>query len=328
MANSKEIGKWLIANSEKLNLKVDKLSWTEKWLPGLQHFHVEISLDGIIGSGSGIDKSSDMAFVKAGVEAIERAICFENKKRSNGIAGHIKDDLAKRNAKYELLERDTFLSHYLTKTPFVCVEKELEKNTMYQNMIEKLKPLGVNFEVFGMKAPNNYFGHFCLCTPLTEKYAFSSIIGLGLSDTKEKSLNKSLLECFPNVIWHLVYEEESPSMGKGDFEQKDEYSPRDHKSLFLGPSYQREIKEIFNNVTKDQSYNKLDAHIEYRKLFSSSDILKTCPVKIYQAISDDVQSAFYGPTQMSKLNLKRLMEFSGKDQLTTNDINMIPHCLG
>ena len=119
-----------------------------------------------------------------------------------------------------------------------------------------------------------------------------------------------------------------PLWGRATFEQKDEYSPRDHKSLFLGPSYQKEIKEIFNNVTKDQSYNKLDAHIEYRKLFSSSDILKTCPVKIYQAISEDVQSAFYGPTQMSKLNLKRLMEFSGKDQLKTNDINMIPHCLG
>ena len=207
-----------MANSQALNLKVEKLTWTEKWLPGYNHVHVEISLDGMMANGSGIDRVGDTAFIKAGVEAVERIICLQNKISSNGVAGHIDDALAKQNAKYELLERDAFLSHYLTRTPLIDIE--LGKNALYQKIVEKLT-FGVDFQVFAMKTPEDYFGHFCLCTPAEDVPAeFSSIIGLGFSDERDKSLSKSMLECYPNVIWHLIYEEKRPSIDQNTFARK------------------------------------------------------------------------------------------------------------
>ena len=155
MADSKAIGRWLISHRQDLNLQVDRLTWIKDWLPEQNHFNVEISLDGASATGSGIDEIADMAFVKAGAEAIERLICAQNQIRSSGVAAHIDDKMAQENAAHELLERDAFLCHYLTKTPFI--RSQANKNSMYQKIVQKLGPLGVSFQVVKMKTPKNHF---------------------------------------------------------------------------------------------------------------------------------------------------------------------------
>ena len=133
MADSKEIGSWLIANSKHLDLSVKNATWIKEWLPGHHNIYVEINVNGVSTSGSSIDKSSDLAFIKAGTEAIERLVCIQNNIHSNGVAAHIDIDKAKNNAKFELLERDSFLSHFICKEAFLAPENELLKNPLLSN---------------------------------------------------------------------------------------------------------------------------------------------------------------------------------------------------
>ena len=137
-----------------------------------------------------------------------------------------------------------------------------------------------------------------------------------------------MLECLPSVFYNLVYQGKKSSIDKEMFEKIEDHCPRDHKTLYLGTSYQKEAQELLSNIEEEGNYHaRAVPNIEYRKLRSPSTILSDCPIKIYQATSKYLQHAFYGPTQSDKLNIERLNEFAGTN-LTYNDINKVPHCLG
>ena len=117
MDNYKKLNSWILANSSKLNLKVERANWTKDWLPGVFDYRSLITLDGVSYRGRGIDKNKDLAFIKSFSEAIERSFCASNGIRSSGVAAHISLKEAQKKAKQELVERDLLFCHFLTKTP-------------------------------------------------------------------------------------------------------------------------------------------------------------------------------------------------------------------
>lgn len=74
-------------------------------------------------AGLGADRSIEKAYLKAIVEYYERLAYFENENQfnlqsTNGIAAHRMNLIAKLSARNELFERDSFLRHWYTNTPF------------------------------------------------------------------------------------------------------------------------------------------------------------------------------------------------------------------
>jgi len=327
MADSKEIGRWLIANSKHLNLKVAKASWVKDWIPKHKHVRVEVNINGVTGIGTGIDISEDLALVKAGSEAIERVFCIQNSKHSTGIAAHVEIERAKENAMLELMERDIFLSHYLTREPFI-IENEIQAaNIEYGQIRKKLQSLGVDFDVLKMKTEKSYYGYVCFASPSAQPASFSSIIGLGFSKDQNIAIEKSIAECLLNTIFHLHNKDTVPSLSLDEFNSKLKHGPTEHRELFLSSSCQNEIKKLISTTTDEQVFDDSHFHFEFQELLSDSEILLDSPFKVYQATSSDVQNMFYGPTNISTLNIIRLEHFK-KEKINVEDLNMLPHCLG
>lgn len=327
MANSKEIGSWLIANSKHLGLSVKNATWIKEWLPEHHNIYVEINVNGISTSGSSIDKSSDLAFIKAGAEAIERLVCIQNNIHSNGVAAHVDFDKAKNNAKFELLERDSFLSHFVCKEAFITPKKELLENPLFGSIKSKLERLGIELKIVKLKTARDYYGFACFCLPMNGDLSFSSVIGLGYSDDPTSSLSKAIFECLPSMVWHISEAGNEKKLTQSSFYSLKTFSPEDHRDLFLGDSYKQEIREIVEHITTKEMFDATNMTFKFEQLESTLDFINKSPIKVVKANSKDAQSIYYGPTDISLLNIKRLQNFTGKS-INTDELNLMPHCLG
>ena len=75
MENSSPVVDWVLQNSSRLALSVQKVTWIDEWLPGYSDYHVEVSIGGKVHKGRGTDASEQTAFIKAVAESLERAAC-------------------------------------------------------------------------------------------------------------------------------------------------------------------------------------------------------------------------------------------------------------
>ena len=135
MVDKKKLSRWLLDNYKTLELRSTQFNWVSEWLPGFHDFGVSITIGGRIFHGRGMASHSQLAFEKAGAEAIERAFCYENGISSSGVAAHPQIKLAQIKAQDELIERDRFFCHYLTKTPFQ--KMSMENFSSYSSSYER-----------------------------------------------------------------------------------------------------------------------------------------------------------------------------------------------
>lgn len=325
--SSLDLGRWLIDNSEALKLKVRDAKWIEEWLPGYSDIQVEIAINGKRIIGSGIDKSKDLAFQKAGVEAIERAYCIENHIHSSGVAAHLKREYAQKNAANELKERDSILCHYFTKEPFVgYLPKELNQKLSFQEIKSKLLKEKVEIHLRQLKSFTGEFGFVCMVTPSDNCHQFSSIIGLGYSDSMELSARKAIQECLRGTTHYLT---SGKLISENDFDDSKIFSPVDHRNLFLTPKYKKDIQELLNmSSSKEPKSEAMQlSSFQYERLYSAHDVLGYAPVYVIKAKSEALQPMFYGATKVEILNIKRLQSFS-TNQFNEEMMRKIPHCIG
>src|SRR5579863_6964807 len=99
MADSKGLTSWLLDNAGPLDLRATELTWMRAW--GLNDYHdlqVSIAIAGQSFTGRGTAASEELAFLKAGAEAIERAYCAAHGIYSVGVAAHTDEIAAQVNA--------------------------------------------------------------------------------------------------------------------------------------------------------------------------------------------------------------------------------------
>lgn len=92
---------WAIKNAKELGLIITQQIWVNRLKLAtdieLHSFSCEVNIDGLKVKGFGKDKNQDIAIKKSIIEAIERVLIHEhNLKTSNGVAGHVSFDLAKK----------------------------------------------------------------------------------------------------------------------------------------------------------------------------------------------------------------------------------------
>ena len=70
MAHTEKLGRWLIDNSDAINLQVQRSSWVRDWMPRFFDVGVQIEVANKVFEGRGFAENEDLAFLKAGAEAI------------------------------------------------------------------------------------------------------------------------------------------------------------------------------------------------------------------------------------------------------------------
>ncbi len=192
---SKVLAKW-----KQSNLELGKITLCENDPVGNRYIvSYEHPIYGKI-FGYGEDESKCFAKLKAINELLERECCFENKKRfgklsSNGVASHENQRKSSEAAIRELLERDAFLRHWLTKTPF---DEDVTKYNCIRSFINylsginhKLKILSTNLSSIDVKIAliiNQETGGF--------------IVGTAYKKYPEESVYKAVSEAFYTL--HIV----------------------------------------------------------------------------------------------------------------------------
>lgn len=122
MANETAAISWLLGQSN-LNLNIESSNWISDVFTGwtdvcctLCYFSRQIV-------SWGASYAPDIALLKSFAEGVERGVFLkEGSHTSNGFAAHIDHLEARRNAAFELMERDLFLGHFVSNMPFNPLE--------------------------------------------------------------------------------------------------------------------------------------------------------------------------------------------------------------
>ncbi|MCB0368766.1 MAG: YcaO-like family protein [Bdellovibrionales bacterium] len=326
MADKEKLAEWLFNNRNALNLRAQVGSWVKDWLPGFEDIRIQIQVNGKFYEGRGISTDQDKSFLIAGAEAIERAYCDNLAIHSNGVALHTNEESAKLNAKLELLERDGFLCHFLTKTPFANFNPPKDMNIDFEQIKSRLQKKGVEISLKKViySSPQIVL---CIARKKDGSNAFNSILGLGSHDDIKLSTAKAITECLSNVVWRLEDSSES-SLSLDEFKNKTIHRPMDHQKVYFGNDSELSLDWIFDS-DNSQVINEVNTNIviEFTPLKAGISILEDAPITVMRATSTQLQNIFYGPTILEKINVHRLNQFTGANVDETS-INWMPHPIG
>ncbi|MEZ4742896.1 MAG: YcaO-like family protein [Bdellovibrionota bacterium] len=328
MASDKKLGRWLYNNREALNLQVLQGRWVDEWLPGYQDLRVEITLDHKIYNGRGVDRDTDMALIKAGAEAIERFACDKYGIHSSGVASHITERQAKENARLELLERDGFLCHFYTKTPFEEVPDDVKEALNFDFIQNRLCGLGVEIVLKKVNQTSPLIA-VCLARRKGSTSNFQAIVGLGANKEILIACEKALIECLSNVVWRLE-QNDFPSIGIEDFQAIENHGPKDHQKLYMSEEFKGDLQWAFQKKMEAQDNSKSfeeNNPFDYRELNLDHELVREAPLWIYQCLSSKVQNLNYGPPKKEHINWNRLREFTGL-AFEDSQLNVFPHPIG
>lgn len=192
MVNKTPLASWLYSNKKELNPQFVEFEWPKRIFPSLFDFSVKVEWQGIKGEGRGVDIIREVALEKSIAEAIERLVCHRFNHNSIGMAVSGSFNPAE-NAKNESYERYFLVQHLKNTWPFqpINIETELIKKFIDFNPAS-------NISFYKMLTPDNLHGIVCsLLIPQTK----TRVLGFALTDTIERSADKSFLEAIPNYAW-------------------------------------------------------------------------------------------------------------------------------
>ena len=334
MEDKKELSRWLLDNSEDLHLRATQWKWVEEWIPQFYDFEASIVVDGQTFRGRGIDTNSDLAFTKAGAEAIERAICMENRIATHGVAVHTDDELARLNARNELVERDRFFCHYLTRTAFQ--KKTIETTHTpadgsisegvgvdFESIQNKLETHGVEIYVFNMAPLNSIQSVICI----SQGKGIGFTIGLGASENPHTATQKALTECLMNTIATL--HKKPPPLHINSTLAPPATWPVSYRRLYW--QQKKILSENHWILDGDSVFDNPESvepdSFQYTELKSKNRLLQEAPITTVRCLNSHLQKSLDGVFKPSHINMKRLRQFPGKP-VKISELNQLAHPLG
>lgn len=297
MASPARLASWLVDNADSLNLQVKEVQWPKAFgLRNLWDYQVSIEVENQRFIGRGSAGSEELAFVKAGGEAIERAYCAGNGIHSIGIAAHIIDSAAKQKASEEWLERSAFFLHFNSKTPFALVSFAEITALLpeYVRAIEKVRARGIDIDFYSAKTGPGFSVLLCRASGLNASPRWGGIVGLGSSSSRKEAATSAVIEVLRNVSAVI---DRGPLEPISDEEFRKIKDPKgwDRQRLAMSPLYWQKYdflfpKEMANqNIAHDGSVILAD-QIQVEKLGCPFPILESAPIVIYRAIGANFMS--------------------------------------
>lgn len=267
MENQKRLEDWIEINHKELGLSVTSLNWTKDNNLDFYDFYSTIQISNRVYQGRGTSRIKNEAIIKSIVEAIERVVCFDNDIHSNGVAAHSSIDMAKENAKNELIERDNYLSHYLLHYK----GKSINSDPRLNDLLEFL-----NNNHFSYEFKNVSLGRKCSIA-FYATFNNTTYLGFGCSNSLYKAQEKALFEALTKISSAL------------------------YKKIDNGHS-----SDNFKDLINQKITINNDIPIELKRLHSKSKLINSAPLYFYRATSKNCQNLFQGKTTKNKINLLRL----------------------
>lgn len=332
MVDYKKLISWLLNNGKHIQLKVFFYKQIGKWLPDFYDCAAEIKICDKEFRGRALDANEEMAFIRACVEAIEHFVCCSLKlKNSSGLAGHIDKKRATENAINELVERDRFFCHYLTKTPFYELDnsKLVVWGTAFPEIYGKLYEANVDLKLFEMKRIDKFCPVVCISSGGKLNPPYGCVVGLGCSKNTNTAKQKAIAECLMNTVFEINRSVRNNIM-YDDFICIEQPKAQHHYRLALSMSSRKYFECLFENRNSDKAEQTEKLPLIDCKFISFQqelEFLKDSPLCFCLAHSDYLQKTFFGQTGINEVNLERLSKFAGK-KIGYEDIEKYPHPLG
>jgi hypothetical protein len=329
MADSQKLISWLLDNSEKLQLQATELTWVQEWnLSGVFDYQVEITIQDRIYKGRGTALTEELAFVKAGAEAIERAFCGGYGISSLGVAAHTDQVLAEKNAASELNERDAFFNHYYLKRSLDLLEDSKIHNfkNRWQSAFKKLATNRVDCQFFEAESD---IESVVVCVMSGEKaqQKFGGIIGLGSNQSIDAALESAFLEALRNAA-SVLQDEGSEPFSINDFLNIEKPNSLDRQRLAMNVEYWSGVKNIFPlKAATATVFKRPTASVIFQNLICPFKELTSAPVVVCRAHFENDGTKLIRPYDKSPTTWARLQNYS-KNKLTEADIENRPHFLG
>jgi len=314
---------WILSNSETLSLQVEDLQWIRKSFPGIHDMSVRIQILGKPYEGRGHATTKDVAVQKALAEAIERAMCLQHLDTTNGVAAHYDLELAKKNARNELLERDLFLSHFLTKTPFILTPEW--RAFLPGEVFADISRAGDSLQIYKMGPTSHGQGIVCL---IRGGERWGGVLGLSFGQEHESALViKASLEAY-RYYWHRrSHQTLNDHHDLESFLALPKWRYEDNGRLGLNPDYFSRISPLFpeDPMAGQRAEDLVDytsTEFNYRE-FSLDEIgLKNCPLKVVHCSAAGTQPLLPGPFRPETISRDGLMRFTNGREFTQETL---PH---
>ncbi len=307
---------WFLKNSERLNLAVFRDREVTKYLPRAYDHMVTVQLGEQAIWGRGIDSDETKSLTAACAEVVERATLYHKKAcgkswTSSGIAAHLNFDEAKERAMAELIERDAFLSHYLTFSSFI----EIETPSSLFRTKAALRLDGIDLHLGKLQSPSNWHTTVAACFGTNAAKPFGMFIGAATKRSQDESIIKATNEVIAFVSGFLR-----------------DSNRRTAEEAFDGPLYHYKFSsEQLNISLMHHFFSKTDKdlyHLDLSQIVTKRLDLHPsfigCPVTVVRATSPDAQQLFFGETKPEHINFKRLSQFLGKE-VRWEDVNKTTH---
>ncbi len=261
---------WAVSHREELGFlhskqKIQKLQdyhlssvsmkFGEKEVPGNS-----IGKDHVISSGIAI------------AESLERVAMYSHKiKHSNGLAAHFDIEIAKENARRELLERDAFLwaLHWKQKLPKILNENEAH---FFELPLRDSSLKGV------------------LCISNDKKPVYT----LAVNSTLEEAIHKTYLDSV--TFSEYVQKSDLPSMTPQEFDRTEERSILHHAQLAFSSEYQNALSSWPLQGEEKRSRPALKDLFTYRELELPSPF-KSSGIHVIQAHHPELLNFYVGPVR-------------------------------
>jgi hypothetical protein len=306
---------WVFSNHKKLGFSFKR----EKTESHINKVFITVSLQPVgmpQVMGFSIAENLEKALTKAITEALERLLFkfYSLAPSSNGHAAHTNPLIAKKNAIYELLERDIFLCHAFT---------EVESKLIMQESMENSHRISYYLlETFA-----NVISILCVIEGGRD---FGVIIGLGTgeADAIEQIKLKAYSEAFANYFGTFIKREPKP-LDIQSFAKLPHIGIIEHLRLGLDHEYAQVFLNRFKGTQGKRPLKMpfdIDKDIKLIKLECEGTSLEGCPLHVYLAKSERLQNIHFGMPEAIHINLPRLESFSG-EKIELHDLTKFIHPL-
>jgi hypothetical protein len=325
---------WINEFNQKLGLEYSMFDWTRELDDELVDVQCSFGSTGKTLAGRGTDKSKESAIVKATAECLERYFLdrLTEADSSNGVAIHTERQAAELNALFELLERDAFFCHFLTKIPFSSVDdSKVRESALCSSILDLLKSKGAEIRFGQMRTDSRFSAVICAIFGAQSASGFGMTLGTCVKRTLEESIESALLESARSAVGYLSMESDLLTALRKSASGICS-APEHHLLVGLDPIYAETFKrDFFDNTVQPFDNSELDLSSvsisTFMPLLDENSADMNPPLYFSRACSSDLLNLYFGDFVANEKNLIRLGKFLGR-VVSYDDINKDIHPFG
>ncbi|MFN7640822.1 MAG: YcaO-like family protein [bacterium] len=296
---------------DRLDLRVSVINPTQRVFPFLFDYDCTISTEWGTLIGRGTSCQQDKAIFKAIGETLELYTFVSDKtyETTNGMSFHTDTQEAKIKSALELVERDSYICHFYTRTPFLEIGDET-RLTILNPVSEILAKHSINLFVARMKSTSDVFASIAVTEGKESILNYGLTIGLGCSPNPIESINSAIIEAVRSLPAYLAGQK-MERITLTEFYACETVGPVEYSKLSRDLESSCNVLELFRYQKSEDnilSGSIEDLSITYNFLNMPS-ILKD-KAYVIKASSTRLQEIFFSKDASRHLTKERLKEFS------------------